>query len=224
MQCLTFKCIALHAIVYSKESCKRLPCRIHPVFTSAQDVSHFSSPKHDLLAEQEPNQAASRTQYWKIEGGKIRTNGHCAHAQRPVTAAKEGPTFFSDPWEFYHWSWWKKVRPGVVFLRATHVIFKMDRLFSVVKRVPKDSEKMLTAYSLTMMVFLYFRKILEKNCLILILWHKYEKKSVQARFWFELCCYKLKPTLLSSLEVNPELHCCTEKTWSCLFLYFLVQN
>lgn len=42
-------------------------------------------------------------------------------------------------------------------------------MFSLVKRVPKDSEKMLAAYSLTMMVFLYFRKILENKCLILIL-------------------------------------------------------
>lgn len=48
-------------------------------------------------------------------------------------------------------------------------------MFSLVKRVPNDSEKMLTVYSLIMMVFLYFRKILENYCLVLILCHKYKK-------------------------------------------------
>lgn len=49
-------------------------------------------------------------------------------------------------------------------------------MFSLLKRVPNDSEKMLTVYSLIMMVFLYFRKKnLENYCLVLILWHKYKK-------------------------------------------------
>lgn len=62
-------------------------------------------------------------------------------------------------------------------------------MLSLVKSVPNDSEKMLTVCSLIMMVSLYFRKLLERDCLILIVWHKYKKeKSIQARFWFELCC------------------------------------
>jgi len=101
MWCLTFNGAGLHAIVCSKERCKWVPCRIPPVFKSAEVVSHFSSPEYNLLAERKPKQAASKTQYGKIIEGKIRTNVHCTHANYR-TAAKEGPTFFSTPWEFYN--------------------------------------------------------------------------------------------------------------------------